>query len=230
MEPQFQQHGAFSKFKWRWVLYFLIFVTWSAWLINLWIANESRHIVFDCISDIDPHPVVLVLGAAVTPEGDLGYYFRDRLETAIDLYEAGQVSKILVSGKGGRYSYNEIEPAKDFLLKNNIRQSDIFLDYNSKNTFSSMYRAKHLYNIDEALIVSQDFHLPRALYLARRLDIDSYGCVADSEDYMDLSQDRQREFFARVKAWLDINLNVNLTLTETGVDIEDDGKKTWMAF
>ncbi len=228
METQFQQHGAFSSFKWRWVLYFIVFVVWTAWLINLWIANERRYIVFDCISDIDPYPVALVLGAAVTPEGDLGYYFRDRLDKAISLYEADQIEKILVSGEGGRYSYHEIEPAKDYLLRKNVNDQDIFLDYNSKNTFVSMYRAKYLYGIENALIISQDFHLPRALYLARRLDIDSYGCVADSEDYMERTEDRQREFFARVRAWLDINLNVSLTLTESSVDISGDGRQTWM--
>ncbi len=229
METQFKQHGAFSKFKWRWVLYFIVFVVWMSWLINLWILNERRYIVFDCIRDIDPYPVALVLGAAVTNEGDLGYYFIDRLDKAIKLYEAGQVKKILVAGQGGRYAYNEIEPAKDYLLKNKVAQEDIFLDYNSKNTFSSMYRAKHLYNIDRALIISQDFHLPRSLYLARRLKIDSFGCVADSVDYMEKTEDRRREFFARVKAWLDINLNVSLTLSETSVDISGDGRQTWMA-
>ncbi len=228
METQFKKHGAFSQFKWRWVFYFIIFIAWSAWLINLWIANERRYIVYDCISDIDPFPVAIVLGAAVTPEGDLGYYFRDRLDAAIALYEALQVDKILVSGQGGRYSYYEIEPAKDYLLKNNIKGEDIFLDYNSKNTFASMYRAKHLYGIENALIISQDFHLPRAIYLAKKLDIDAYGCVADSEEYIEKTEDRRREFFARVKAWLDINLNVSLTLTESSVDINEDGKKTWM--
>jgi SanA protein len=229
METQFKQHGAFSKFKWRWVLYFIVFVVWISWLINLWILNERRYIVFDCIRDIDPYPVALVLGAAVTNEGNLGYYFIDRLDKAIKLYEAGQVKKILVAGQGGRYAYNEIEPAKDYLLKNKVAQEDIFLDYNSKNTFASMYRAKHLYNIDRALIISQDFHLPRSLYLARRLKIDSFGCVADSVDYMEKTEDRRREFFARVKAWLDINLNVSLTLSETSVDISGDGRQTWMA-
>lgn len=229
METQFKQHGAFSKFKWRWVLYFLIFIAWISWLINIWILHERSYIAFDCLLDIKPYPVALVLGAAVTNEGDLGYYFVDRLDKAIALYEAGQVEKILVAGQGGRYSYNEIEPAKDYLLKNKVKQKDIFLDYNSKNTFASMYRAKHLYNIDRALIISQNFHLPRALYLARRLNIDALGCVTDSQDYMEKYEDRRREFFARVKAWLDINLNVSLTLTETRVDISEDGRATWMA-
>ncbi len=227
METQYSQYGAFSKFQWRWLFYFIIFITWTAWLINLWILNERRYIVFDCLSDIDPYPVALVLGAAVTSDGELGHYFIDRLDLAIALYEAGQVDKILVAGQGGRYSYNEIEPAKDYLLKNKINQSDIFLDYNNKNTFASMYRAKNLYNIDKALIVSQDFHLPRSLYLARRLKIDAFGCSADSPNFIETKEDKRREFLARVKAWLDINLNVNLTLAETGVDISQDGKQTW---
>ncbi len=227
METQFNQYGAFSKFKWRWVLYFIIFIAWSAWLINLWIANERRYIVYDCLLDIDPYPVAIVLGAAVTPEGDLGYYFRDRLDKAIILYKADQVDNILVSGQGGRYSYYEIEPAKNYLLKNNINGKDIFLDYNSKNTFASIYRAKYLYGIESALIISQDFHLPRALYLARRLDINSLGCVADSQVYIKKTEDKQREFFARIKAWLDINLNISLTLTENSINLSEDGRKTW---
>jgi SanA protein len=219
MNTQFKQYGAMSIFKWRWLFYLIILIIWSSWLINLWILNERRYIVYDCLNDIEAYPVALVLGAAVSIDGKLSHYFLDRLDTAIILYEANQVSKILVSGQGGRYSYNEIEPAKNYLLKNKVDPQDIFLDYNSKNTFASMYRAKNLYNVDEALIVSQNFHLPRALYLARRLKIDSLGCVAESQNYIEKKESRQREFFARVKAWLDINLNVSLLLKEVIVDI-----------
>ncbi len=227
MQAQYEQYGFLSKFKWRWVFYFVLFIVWSIWLINLWILNERRHIIYDCLQDIDPYPVAIVLGAAVTPEGNLGWFFINRLEAALALYQQQQVDKILISGQGGRYSYNEIEPAKEFLLKNKVESSDIFLDYNSKNTFSSLYRAKYLYGIDRALIISQDFHLPRALYLSRRLDIKALGCVADNNDYREDFEDKRREFMARVKAWLDINLNVSLTLTEAPVEINSDGRQTW---
>lgn len=227
MQTQYQQFSFGSKFKWRWIIYFLLFFAWVTWLINIWILNERSYIVYNCLTDIDEHKVALVLGAAVTNEGDLGWYFLQRLEVALELYQAGQVNKILVSGQGGRFAYNEIEPAKNWLLKNGVKAEDIFLDYNSKNTFASMYRAKYIYGVDEALIVSQNFHLPRAIYLARRLDIKALGCKANDDDFKANKDDRRRELLARVKAWMDINFNVSLTLTENPINISSDGRQTW---
>lgn len=225
---EFKQKGFLSTFKWRWLFYLFLFGAWTAWLINSWILNEKNKIVFDCISDIEARPVVIVLGAALTNEGELGWFFEERLKVAISLYQAEQVEKILISGQGGRYSYNEIEPAKQYLLQNRVDPRDIFLDYNSKNTFSSIYRAKHLFNIEETLIVSQEFHLPRVLYLSDRLGIEALGCRADDQGLGQTFNSLRREFFARLKAWLDINLNVSLTISEAPIDISKDGRDTWL--
>jgi SanA protein len=219
-------HFSFS-FKLRWLFYFIIFIIWSIWLINLNILNEKRYIVYDCFLDIDVYPVALVLGAGVSESGELGDFFINRLEKAVQLYQRGKVKKILISGYSSIYSQNEVKPARDFLLINQVKPEDIFVDYRAKNTFASLYRAKNLYGIDKVLIISQEFHLPRALYLANRLDLSPLACMADNSDYDNMKKVKRREFFAKMKAWLDINLNINLRLRETKFDISQDGRSSW---
>ncbi len=217
----------FSQFKLRWFLYFFIILFWSLWLVNQQVLSHKRLIVDDCLRDIPDYPVVIVLGAGVDSNSQPGPLFRDRLQAASILYKTNKASKILVSGYSSRYGYNELNPARNYLLNQEIEPENIFLDYQGSNTFASFYRAKNLFGIDQALIVTQSFHLPRALYLANKLGIEALGCIADNQQY-DINQStKQREILARVKAWLDINLGVSLNLAEPPVDLSASGQKTW---
>ncbi len=140
----------------------------------------------------------IVLGAALAPNGALSMVFQDRVDTAIALYRAGKVSKILVTGDDGSRSHNEVNPARDYLLTQGVPSDVIFLDHAGFDTYSSMYRAEKVFLVDTAIIVTQEFHLPRAIFIARRLGMSAYGVVADKRKYY--LSNSVRELFADVKA------------------------------
>lgn len=126
----------------------------------------------------------------------------DRAVMAINLYKQGKVSKILMSGGNPTVTNNEVDPVRKFLIANGIPASDIFLDHAGFDTYSTMYRARTVFKVTSAIIVTQEFHLPRAVYTARSLGIDAYGLVADRGTYS--FKNYLREFLSRPNAFLDI--------------------------
>jgi SanA protein len=160
-------------------------------------AGSSAYIYRD--ANRLPHAQVAVIpGAAILQNGDLSPVLKDRVDMAITIYQKGIVDKILVTGDNSSLSYNEVKPVKDYLLKNGIPEQNIFLDHAGFDTYSSMYRARDVFLIKSMIVVSQAFHLPRAVYIARYLGITTYGIVADRGHY--LFYNNIREIFGDVKA------------------------------
>lgn len=212
----------------RWLVYFLVFGLWSLWLIQQRVNAFENYIVNDCLTDISAQrPAVLVLGAAVYDGNLISTVFADRLDTAINLYQAGLVRKIIVSGDHGRNGYDEVNAAKNYLLEKKIPAQDIFLDHAGFDTYDSIYRAKQIFKADTFLVVTQDFHLPRALYIAKRLDLDVWGCRADKRFYDNASYMEKREGLAKIKAWLDVNLGAKPRFSGVSFNLDDDGRQTW---
>src|SRR3989338_7718288 len=135
------------------------------------------------IGEIDPAPVAIVLGAKVKTDGQPSDILRDRLLTAIDLYRAGSVEKILVSGDDGQVEYDEVNAMRLYLLSADVDPDDIFLDHAGFDTYDSMIRAQKVFGVTKAIIVTQAYHLPRALYLADAFGIDAQGVAADRQTY-----------------------------------------------
>ena len=159
----------FSWFKWRYFLYLIIIGLWLIWFINIRIMFEASNIAVDCDNSIGNYPVGIVLGARVAGTKVVEGVYADRLQTAVDLYQKGKIAKILVSGDHGQVEYDEVNAGKDYLLEHGIPKTDIFLDHAGFDTYDSIYRAKKIFGINRALIISQEFHLPRALYFASYL-------------------------------------------------------------
>lgn len=213
-------------FKWRWLLYALFFGFWALWLVQQRVENYSRYIVDDCLADIrGSRSAVLVLGAGVKEK--VSPVYADRLETAVELHEKGLVEKIIVSGDHGSAYYDEVSAGKDYLLAKNIPADDIFLDHAGFRTYDSIYRARDIFGLDNFLIATQDFHLPRALYIANRLDVTAWGCRADKRYYLNSSYMQRREYFASIKAWLDVNIKSKPRFLGEKIDISGDGRVTW---
>ncbi|MDP3837139.1 MAG: ElyC/SanA/YdcF family protein [bacterium] len=213
-------------FKWRWLLYILFFGFWSLWLVQQRVENYSRYIVDDCLADIrGSRPAALVLGAGV--KDTVSPVYADRLETAAELYQKGLVEKIIVSGDHGKAYYDEVNAGKDYMLAKNIPAEDIFLDHAGFRTYDSIYRARDIFGVDNFLIVTQDFHLPRALYIANRLNVTAWGCRADKRYYLNSSYMQRREYLASIKAWLDVNIKVRPRFLGEQIDITGDGRVTW---
>jgi len=212
----------------RWVVYFLIFSAWSLWLIQQRVDSYDNYIVENCVTEIKGQRLaVLVLGAKVNSSEQVSPVFADRLDMAVDLYQAGLIKKILVSGDHGTAFYDEVNAGKEYLLAKNIAPEDIFLDHAGFDTFDSLYRAKNVFRLDSLLISTQDFHLSRALYIAQRLDIDAWGCRADKRYYANIDYMKRRERIASIKAWLDVNLGSRPKFLGMIIDINGDGHQTW---
>ncbi len=162
--------------------------------------------VYNSPSDIPSSSVALVFGAGVRPNGKLSDVLSDRVTTAVELYRLGKVQKLLMSGDNGSKTYDEVTAMKEFAIKNGVKSEDITLDYAGFDTYDTCYRAKEIFGLQkDVVLVTQGFHLPRALYICRRLGITSIGVRADKHVYL-LNAWGLREFLARSKAWLEVEV------------------------
>lgn len=165
------------------------------------INSKTTPYIFDDPEKTPQVYTVLVLGASVKSNGNLSTMLRDRVESAITLYEKGKVKRFLLSGDNGTSQYNEPKAMKKYLLERGIPETDIFMDYAGFDTYDSVYRANYIFEVDKAIVVSQAFHLPRAIYIARAMGLEYYGFVGDKRHYQQESRNRIREILANVKAW-----------------------------
>jgi len=153
-----------------------------------------------------PHAqVALLLGAKVEPDGVPSAMLADRIAVAAELYRAGKVERVLASGDHGRTDYDEVNAMKRALVARGVPARDVFTDHAGFDTWSSVVRARKVFRVSSALVVTQDFHLARAVWLARRAGITAHGVGADLRGYGGqgtLSQ--ARELLARVKAVGDV--------------------------
>ncbi len=157
--------------------------------------------------ELDHRPVAIVFGAGVYPDGRLSPMLADRVLTAVDLYKTGKVDKLLMTGDNSVATYNEPWHMADFAIDHGVPEEDIAFDYAGRRTYASCWRAKNIFGLDRVALVTQRFHLPRALYLCQSLGLEAVGVTADRRDYH-LANTRYtlREVPARIKAWLDVHI------------------------
>lgn len=176
------------------------------WLINKHIVDSSQVYIFSDIwhlTGIQDTQVALILGSKVKRD-DLSQILEDRVKVALKLYDMDKVYKLLVSWDNGSVYYNEVWAIAKYLKKKWVSTGDVFLDYAGFDTYDSIYRAKHIFQVKSMIIVTQAFHLPRAVYIARSLGIQAYGLEADLHQYPDINRSLWREYGARVKAYRDV--------------------------
>lgn len=168
----------------------------------------------------------IVPGAYVSPDGRLCDMLADRVSTAVDLYRAGRVKKILMTGDHGKASYDEVNGMRKFAEEMGVPTGDIFMDHAGFSTYESMYRARDVFEVDSAVIVTQDFHLPRAVYIARELGIDAVGVSADRHVYAGAEVYEYREIPARIKAFLQVKAGAKPTFLGPAIPVSGDGRAT----
>jgi SanA protein len=180
----------------------------SIYLINNRIQSQTADKIELSITEIpieSPPRVAIVLGAKVWENGDPSHVLYDRVVTAVELYRAGRVKKILMSGDNPTENYDEPTAMKATAIKLGIPESDIVLDFAGRRTYDTCYRAKEIFQIQKAVIVTQEFHQARSLYLCNNLGVDSIGITANRRRYEGERYWTFREFFSRASAWFEMN-------------------------
>ena len=142
---------------------------------------------------------IVVLGASVFADGTPSTILQDRLDCGIALYKAGAAPKIIMSGDNSTEHYNECAAMKRYAIAQGVPSEDIFCDHAGFSTYESMYRARDVFGAKRIVIVSQKYHLYRALYVAERLGLDAYGVSADLRPYAGQEARELREVLARNK-------------------------------
>ncbi len=161
------------------------------------------------IAEAEPAQAALVLGAGLLPNKTPSAPLRDRIDTAINLYNLGKVKKLLMSGDNRFVEYNEPEAMRQYALSQGVPDQDIVLDYAGRRTYDSCYRANAIFGLDTVIIVTQNYHLPRALFLCNRLNVTATGVPADQTRYLRSRYSfwRVREVIASLAAFYDIYLH-----------------------
>lgn len=153
--------------------------------------------------------LAIVFGAGLRRDGTPTPILRDRVETAASLYTSGKVEKLLMSGDNSFLYYNEPEAMRQYAISLGVPDHAIALDHAGRRTYDTCYRAKAIFGMESALLVTQKFHLPRALFLCNALGLDAYGVEANNRNYWrgSLFIWNFREQLATVGAFLDVYVN-----------------------
>jgi SanA protein len=159
-------------------------------------------------AEVPTRPVAIVFGAGLWRNGTATPVLQDRVQTAANLYFAGKVEKLLMSGDNRFVDYNEPAVMRQLALSLGVPDGAIVLDYAGRRTYDTCYRAKAIFGVNEAILVTQAFHLPRAIYLCNHLGVDSVGVDADLRIYpkSSLLYWNARELLATVAALWDVNI------------------------
>jgi SanA protein len=173
---------------------------------NLIIVRSARSSIAEKMANVPPAPVAIILGAGVRPDGTPSPMLTDRLETGIRLYKSGKVGRLLLTGQHSTKTYDEVNTMLRYVLARGVPEQYVFTDHAGFNTYDSMYRARDVFKVTTAIVVTQGFHLARAVYTARSLGIDASGVSADIQHYPTVWKNVAREWLARTKAYVDLHL------------------------
>jgi len=179
--------------------------TAAIFFIDFRVRSESKKYIVNP-KDVPEAEAILVLGAYVKPNGKLCDMLEDRVAVGIDLYKNNKAKKLLFSGDHGQVNYDEVNGMKKVAEKKGVKKEDIFLDHAGFSTYESMYRAKEIFKAKKIIIVTQQYHLMRAVYIARQLGLDAYGVNSDQRNYWGIDKYKTREIAARVKDYFNVNL------------------------
>ncbi|NLW92737.1 MAG: DUF218 domain-containing protein [Syntrophomonadaceae bacterium] len=167
-------------------------------ILNYYVKTAaSRYILAP--EELPAADAILVLGAYVLPDGSMSAMLADRITVGYRLYQAGKAPKILVSGDHGQIDYDEVNAMKSYLKNQGIPAQNIFMDHAGFSTYESMYRARDVFKVRKVIIVTQNYHLMRAVFIARELGLEAYGANADLRTYANTTHYELREIAARNK-------------------------------
>lgn len=166
--------------------------------INIYVVLSTKKQIINDYKNIENIDCILVLGAGIWGDKP-SPMLQDRLDEAIKLYNEGITDKIIMSGDHGRSGYDEVNIMKEYAIKKGVPSEDIFMDHAGFSTYESIYRAKEIFKVEKMIIVTQKYHLYRALHIANSLNVSSYGVSSDPRKYRGQIYRELREVIARNK-------------------------------
>ncbi|HEY8911554.1 MAG TPA: ElyC/SanA/YdcF family protein [Desulfosporosinus sp.] len=205
----------------------LILACASALIVNKNVESVGTQYIVKA-NDVPNADAILVLGAYVLPNGTVSSMLNDRLTVGYELYKQGKAPKLLVSGDHGRRDYDEVNSMKTFLINKGVPSRDIFMDHAGFSTYESVYRARDVFEVHKVIIVTQEYHLMRAVFDARALGLEAYGVASDLHDYGQvMGMYKIREIAARDKdfVWAKI-IKPKPTFLGDSIPVFGDGKAT----
>ena len=194
----------FRRF-WKLLLGGIILFTATILLSNYWVTQQAEGKTFDNIVEVPDNPTGLVLGTSKRVRGGgENLYFKYRMQAAVELFKAGKIKFIIVSGDNSIMEYNETRDMKNSLIQMGIPEDKIVEDFAGFSTLDSVLRAKEVFGQDSLTIISQEFHNERAIFIGKNHDIYALGFNARDVPIRYGTVTVTREYFARVKAMLDV--------------------------
>jgi vancomycin permeability regulator SanA len=175
------------------------------------------------LEDID---CIIVLGCQVKADGSLSHMLRDRLERGTELYKQEAAPKIIMSGDHGQVDYDEVNAMKQYAIENGVPSEDVFMDHAGFSTYETVYRARDIFEAEKVIIVTQEYHLYRALYIAKQLGVEAYGVSADLNRYAGQSMRDLREILARNKDFAKCIFKPEPTYLGEAIPVSGNGDAT----
>ena len=187
----------------KYIIIFIILIAIIILGINLYIILSTKKQIikkedYTKLSDID---CIIILGAGIV-EGKPSHMLEDRLLEGIKLYQNNISDKIIMSGDHGRKEYDEVNVMKNYAIQKGVPSENIFMDHAGFSTYESIYRARDIFKARKVVIVTQKYHLYRALYIENQLGIEAYGVGADPRQYVGKTYREMREILARNKDFI----------------------------
>ena len=196
--------------------------------INVYIIQKgtSKILTKEQASKMKDIDCILVLGAGVRNQNTPSPMLNDRLMKAIELYNNGTSDKLLMSGDHQREDYDEVNVMKYVAMEYGVESSKIFMDHAGLSTYDSMYRAKEIFGVEKMVIVTQKYHLYRAIYIANQLGIDAYGVPGEEIHYVGQESRNAREVLARIKDFFVTVIKPDASIMGEVIPISGDGNIT----
>lgn len=187
---------------------------------------KKRILSVEEVADIDEVDCIIVLGCQVRDDGSLSHMLRDRLIRGLEVYNADAAPKLLMSGDHGRKDYDEVGAMKQYAIDNGVPSENVFMDHAGFSTYETVYRAKEIFEADKVIIITQEYHLYRALYIAEQLGVEAYGVSADLNRYAGQSMRDFREVLARCKDWAMCIIKPEPTYLGEAIPVSGNGDLT----
>lgn len=210
------------------LLVMIILAAASLFGINIYVRQNVRNRFLDIdeaqnLQDVD---CIIILGASVVNGDTPSPMLQDRLDKGIELYFAGCAPKIIMSGDHGGMYYDEVNTMKNYAIEHGVPSEDIFMDHAGFSTYESMYRAKEIFGAEKVLVVTQEYHLYRSLYVAEHMGLDAYGVPAADVDYSGQKVRDIREYLAIVKDFAKVIIKPEPTILGSPVSLSGSGDVT----